>query len=169
MAKLQILGLSLSTPEPYTSGHICTANEALMLNYALSRGLAKGLYRLLREVSEKRGTLQGSAEDLADCERYMQEYLRGFAQGHERLAAIETEARRIGRARVEAALYRAGRKLADLAKGEQDLAIAREAEKPEVLAEATRRIDLLRSIGRADKDDSLEELISDSQPHEVSP
>lgn len=164
MAKLQILGLSLNTPEPYAGGHTCTPAEASVLNYALTRGLAKGLYRLLREVSEKRGTLQGSPQDLADCERYMQEYLRGFAQGHERLAAIETEARRIGRARVEAALYRAGRKLSDLAKGEAELAISKEAEKPDVLAEATRRIDLLRSIGRADQQSSLEELISDQEP-----
>lgn len=164
MAKLQILGLALTTPEPYLPGHVCTANEASVLNYALTRGLAKGLYRLLREVSEKRGTLQGGPEDLAECERYIQEYLKGFSQGHERLAAIEGEARRIARAKVEAGLYRAGRKLAELAKGEQDLAISREAEKPEVLAEATRRIDLLRSIGRADAQSSLEELISDQEP-----
>jgi hypothetical protein len=145
MPILKILGRELLTPEPYASGHVCSAAEAATLNAALTRGLAKGLYRELSENGE------ASKEQLKS---FIQGYLRGFSEGHERLRAIEAEARRLGRARVEAALYRSGRKLADLAKGEQELAISREAEKSELLAEATRRIDTLRAIGK----ENLEEL-----------
>ena len=144
MPRLVILGQELFTPEPYSPGHICTEAEASVLNTALTRGLAKGLYR---ELSEGRG------ETLA---AYIASYLRGFSQGHERLRVIEAEARRIGRAKVEAALYRQGKKLASLAASEVTLLVAREAERAEVLAEATRRIDALRAC--ASEREGLEEL-----------
>ncbi len=155
MARLQILGLSLSTPEPYAKGHVCSAAEAATLNAALTRGLAKALYRELKEVSQERETLQGSEEDLARCQALIASFVKGFSEGHERLAAIQSEARRIGRARAEAAVYRTGKRLEALAKGEQEELIAREAARSEVLAEATRRIDHMRSIGTAS---ALEEL-----------
>src|SRR5271170_4312400 len=81
LAKLKILGHRLSTPEPYSAGHCCSAAEASVLNAALTRGLAKGIYR---ELSE---------DAAADIESYIASFARGFAEGHERLKAIETAAR----------------------------------------------------------------------------
>lgn len=158
MPRLCILGQEISTPEPYSSGHICTAAEAATLNASLTRGLAKGLYRMLSEVGEG---------EIVNCEEFIQGYLRGFSEGHERLRAIEAEARRIGRAKVEAGLYRQGKRLAELAKGEIEALITREAQRDEVSSEATRRIDTLRSIGRADRESSLEELLSDQEPGQI--
>jgi len=143
MPRLVILGRELITPEPYSAGHACTPAEAATLNAALTRGLAKACYR---EISER-----GEQADLQAC---VASYLKGFSQGHERLRAIEAEARRIGRARVEAALYRQGKKLASLAASEISALVAREAEREEVLLEATRRIDALRAVQR----EGLEEL-----------
>ena len=135
MAKLKILGHRLSTPEPYSAGHCCTLAEAATLNAALTRGLAKGIYR---ELSE---------DAAADIESYIASFARGFAEGHERLKAIETAAKQIARGRLEAALYRHGKKLSDLAAGELEVLLAREAESEEVQQEARRRIDTLRAIG----------------------
>ncbi len=154
MAHLQILGLSLSTPEPYTKGHVCTAAEAAALNAVLTRGLAKALHR---EIAEARDAGQEPAS--VETASLITSFLQGFAEGHERLAAIQSEARRIGRARAEAAVYRTGKRLEQLAKGEQEELIVREAGKSEVLAEATRRIDLMRSIGTAS---ALEELAGEA-------
>lgn len=150
MAKLHLLGLSLSTPEPYAKGHVCSAAEAAALNAVLTRGLAKMLHRELAEARDA-GREPASVETAG----LIEDFLRGFAEGHERLEAIKSEARRIGRAKAEAAVYRTGKRLEALAKGEQEELIAREAARSEVLAEATRRIDLMRSIGTAS---ALEEL-----------
>ena len=133
-----------------------------MLNAALTRGLAKGLYRVLQETTDP-------DERPGRVTAFIQEYLRGFSEGHERLRVIENEARRIGRARVEAALYRSGKRLSELAGGEVTALIAREAEKPEVLAEATRRIDTLRAFGSesATGEASLEELVSEREGQQI--
>ena len=151
MPTLKILSRTIPTPEPYSAGHTCTAAEAATLNAALTRGLAKGLDKLLRGREERPREEEAVLEEIAG---FIASYLRSFAQGHERLRAIEAEARRLARTRIEAALYRQGKRLSELALGEQTLAIAKEAEKAEVLAEATRRIDALRAVGSC----SLEEL-----------
>ena len=137
MAKLSILGTTLTTPEPYASGHCCTAAEAAVLNAALTRGIAKMLHREL------------TADLAADTSKAISEYLKGFSAGHERLRAIQAEARRIARGHIEAQLYRHGKKLEELAAGEREELVATEAARAEVFAEATRRIDTLRSIGHA--------------------
>lgn len=123
-----------------------------MLNAALTRGLAKLAYRELASAQEV-----GRERAEGELERSIEGYRKGFAEGHERLRAIEAEARRLARDRIEAALYRYGKALKDLAAGEQQELIAREAETSSVLAEATRRIDTLRAIGAG----GLEELSSD--------
>jgi hypothetical protein len=156
MPTLKILSHSIPTPEPYTAGHVCTAAEAAVLNASLTRGLAKGLDRLLRSLQEA-----GKGEDvvLGEIEDFVAGYLRSFAEGHERLRAIEAEARRLARSRIEAALYRQGKRLSELAPGEQTLAILKEAEREEVLSEAARRIDALRAVGTLM---GLEELAEDA-------
>lgn len=164
MPKLHILNHEILTPEPYSAGHCCSPAEASVLNAALTRGLAKGAYRLLSDARERGELVTAGAIDT-----FVESFLKGFTEGHERLRAIETEARRIARARLEAALYRSGRKLSELAEGEQREAIQREAEKEEVLAEARRRIDALRALGSeaASRGEDLEELVSDREPHQV--
>jgi hypothetical protein len=147
MTKLIILGLEVSTPEPYAAGHVCTLAEAAALNAALTRGLAKGIHRRLRERYNEEAREAPSESDRNCIAAFIPEFLKGFSQGHERLRVIEAESRRIARGHVEAQLYRHGRKLSELAKGEQEDLIAREAATAVVLAEATRRIDTLRSIG----------------------
>jgi hypothetical protein len=157
MTKLIILGLEVSTPEPYAAGHVCTLAEAAALNAALTRGLAKGIHRRLRERYDAEGRETPSEADRAEIAKFFPDFLRGFAEGHERLRVIEAESRRIARGHIEAQLYRHGRKLSELAKGEQEELIAREAATAAVLAEATRRIDTLRSIGSAALEDLLGE------------
>jgi hypothetical protein len=156
MPTLKILSHSISTPEPYTAGHTCTAAEAATLNASLTRGLAKGLDRLLRGLQE---TQKGEEETLQEISDFIAGYLRSFAEGHERLRAIEAEARRLARTRIEASLYRQGKRWNELAPGEQTLAIAKEAEREEVLSEAARRIDALRAVGTLM---GLEELAEDA-------
>jgi hypothetical protein len=167
MPQLTILGLPVDLPPAYASGHVCTQAEADALTALRTRGLAKGLHRVvLNECVSRgysdvwgfvRGTLDGPtlSEISAVASAFCASYVEGFVQGHERLRAIAGEARRIAQLMIEEQLYAQGRSLHDVPKGELDANVARYAASANVRAEAARRIDDVQRLARSAHDDLL--------------
>jgi hypothetical protein len=162
VAKINILGFSVEVPTTYSAGHVCTASEAETLNRILTRTAAKGLYKTLSAGLASR--LVGADEDLTQAMRaelielangYVERFTLGFSQGHERLAAVEVEARRIATSVLEAALYRRGQKLADLHEHEREDKVRELMLSENVRREAETRIDGARALAGAAHEELL--------------
>ena len=75
------------------------------------------------------------------------------------LEAIEAEALRIAKGKVDVVLYKRGQSIAQIGKGVYDSMVAGVAMWEETRMEATRRIDVLQSLAR----DAHEELMSEGE------
>jgi hypothetical protein len=162
MPQLMILGLPVALPPAYTSGHVCTQAEADVLNALRTRGLAKGLHRVIlgecvsRGHQNVRGMDGPTRDEVTRCaQAFCTSHVEGFAQGHERLRAIEGEAKRIAQLMIEEQLYAQGKTLRDAPKGETDAMIAYYAASAKVRDEAARRIDDVQRLARSAHDDLL--------------
>ena len=140
-----IHGYEFTCSHEYTSGHICTQAEAEVLQRALVRTLAKGLARVIAAGKEAK---RPPAEIHAEGEAYINDHLRGFAQGFERTRAIAVEARRIAQSTIETRLYAQGKTLRDIAESEFESLVSTLSLRENILAEATRRIDDIQRIAR---------------------
>lgn len=157
MTKINILGLACEVPTTYSTGHVCTQSEAEVLNRILTRTIAKGLYKTLSSALALRhvGSFEGlgSAEErsevLALAQGFIERFTLGFSQGHERLAAVEVEARRIALAVLEAALYKRGQKLGDLHGEEREDKLRELMLSANVRREAETRTDGARALAGA--------------------
>ena len=144
MPRLSILSFDFSYEHPYAEGHVCTRAEAECLALALNRGLAKGLYRMITQASAL--GLAPRDEVQAAAERFVSEHLRGFSFGHERLRAVEGEARRIAQGLVEAELYARGLSAKQCSDFDDRVEVV--ASRAGVLTEASRRVDDVQRIAR---------------------
>jgi hypothetical protein len=162
MTKINILGLSCEVPTRYSAGHVCSPSEAETLNRILVRTTAKGLYKTLSTALALRLLSPGdpmSAEvkvELAELANgYVAKFALGFSQGHERLAAVEVEARRIAQSVLESALYRRGQKLSEMPEGEREDKIRELMLSSNVRQEAETRVDGARALAGAAHEELL--------------
>jgi hypothetical protein len=156
MPHVNILGFSTLLPQPYSAGHVVTQAEADALNRLLVRGLSKALHRVLLDALAPHGArVMGQVGDAvrdataARAAVFISEYVEGFANGHDRLRAIDVEARRIAALAVETDLYRQGRALREVPAVELDAMVSALAASPRVREEAQRRVDDLAQIARS--------------------
>jgi len=159
-APICILGFTLQVPQPYAAGHVCTASEAEALNRLLLRGVSKGIHKALVSSLTVVGRSSASvctdeerAEVLASGQTYVADFVSGFAEGHEVQRAIRIECLRIARTRLEAQLYRQGRKLANLSQLELETALDQLAQQPAVREEAERRVRITLEVANAAHDE----------------
>jgi len=170
---ISILGISLDVETPYVGGHICTPAEAAALNRLLVRGTAKGLHKAIREACNARGydnanepMPQGMREQVESVARdYAREYAQGFSEGHERLRAIEVEARRIGLASLASSLYQHGRKIEDIEVSEREAKVNELSLNSSIRREAERRVDDTARLANAAHEELLAALNSDDLGH----
>ena len=138
-----------AAPQPAQAADISPeSNQKFLAENAKKPGVkvtADGLqYRVIKAG--------GSDDEIArSCEEYIEQHLLGFAQGHERLRAIEQEALHVARQRVHAALNRDGR-FGLVTREEEETMVKEMAQQPDVRREATRRVDDVRSIARSAHD-----------------
>lgn len=162
MTKINILGLSCEVPTTYSAGHVCTQSEAETLNRILVRTIAKGIYKVIGAALAVRGgvpvesmSAKDRGEVLALAQGFIERFTLGFSQGHERLAAVEVEARRIALAVLEAALYRRGQKLGEMPEGEREDKLRELMLSANVRREAETRIDGARALAGAAHEELL--------------
>jgi hypothetical protein len=145
---IRILGQQFTIQHKYTAGHVCTQNEANVLNRALAKGISKGLHKVLAQTRSQHDpqTGDGQAELQRAGEDYIAEFVVGFAQGHERLRAIRLEAERIAKQLVSIQLNAAGR--TEIAPGELATMLDELVASEKVRSEAERRVALTFEIAQ---------------------
>lgn len=161
---VSILGLTLQVPQVYSAGHVCSASEAAALNRVLTKGIAKGLHKVLAGALASTGYSRvdkiesvTTRQDIeARAREYIASFLLGFAEGHEKQRAVRVECERIARDALEARLYAQGRTLKDLPEGEREAIIEQIASSDKVRAEAERRVGLQQHVAQ----DAHEELLA---------
>ena len=169
MPSAHILGFSFHLPSPYSAGHTCTAAEAESLNRLLVRGLAKGLHRVLdtRHVAhEMSGGGPLSQDEIAASQEagleYIQEFVLGFALGHDVARAIRLECDRLAKQLLEVQLNRQGKILKDLTPDEQRSALTDLSRSEKVVTEANRRVSVTQEIAQKAQAE-LQEALSGGQ------
>lgn len=130
---------------PYAQGHVCSQAEADTLNQLFLRSATKGVQRIVHEGIV--GPWKHSEVQFA-VSKFLQRHALGFREGHERLRAIEGEAKRLATLAYETELYKQGRRLRDVAKGEVDIAVAEIAAREDIITQARARIDAVQAVAR---------------------
>ena len=165
MPVAKILGFQFQLPTPYAVGHICTLAEADALNRLLVRGLAKGLHKVLDS-----GLTDYAPGPLSDDERaeltergleYINEFVLGFALGHDVARAIRLECDRLAKQTLEVQLNRQGKSLKDLPSDQLRTTLADLARSEKIVNEANRRVSVTQEIAqRAEAE--LQEALGDN-------
>ena len=153
-----ILGLDFTLITPYCAGHTCTQNEAQTLNRALTKGISKGMFKVLTatrsalglgDAPDQRATLHEAG--LA----YISEFTEGFALGHERTRAIRIECERIAKQLLEAQQNAKGASARDLPESELAARLSELAKSEKVRSEAERRVQVTLEIAQSAHQDLL--------------
>lgn len=163
-ADLTIQGLTFSAPQPYAAGHTLTDNEASALNQVLAENLRNNFAGTIKQAFEdfrKTNNLAEDAEvavdqlDKDDLETkftaYAAEYEFGVRRaGGSRLPSdpIEREAYEMAQDLIKQALKKKNVKLDTVPKEKFHEFVTQLLDsKPEIRAEAKRRVEASRSIG----------------------
>lgn len=162
---VKILGFSYELPQPYNVGHICSVAEAAALNRVLTKGISKGLYKVLAGALRATGfnSREGLGADAAAAiqemgAEYVSDYCLGFSAGHDVQRSIRIEAERIARQMLETSLYRKGQSLKDLTEKDRISQIDQLASSEKVRAEAERRVQVTQEIAGRAHDELLESI-----------
>jgi hypothetical protein len=153
MPSATILGFQFELPSPYATGHQCTLAEAEALNRLLVRGLAKGLHKVIdarHEAHERSGDGPFSQDEVAETQEagleYINEFVLGFALGHDVARAIRLECDRLAKQTLEVQLNRQGKTLKDLPADQQRTALIDLARSEKIVKEAERRVSVTQEI-----------------------
>jgi len=161
--QIRILGFDFELTHPYATGHQCTQNEAQTLNRALTKGISKGMFKVLTATRTQMG-LHADAPLGADQAAamheaglaYISEFSEGFALGHERTRAIRIECERIARQLLEAQCNAKGTSARDLPETELVARLSELASSEKVRGEAERRVQVTLEIAQSAHADLLE-------------
>ena len=160
--QIRILGLDFTLITPYCAGHTCTQNEAQTLNRALTKGISKGMFKVLTATRSALG-LHADAPDQRATRAmlheaglaYISEFTEGFALGHERTRAIRIECERIAKQLLEAQQNAKGASARDLPESELAARLAELAKSEKVRSEAERRVQVTLEIAQSAHQDLL--------------
>lgn len=114
-AELTIQGKTFQAPTPYTAGHVLTDVEASVLNQTFLENLRNNFGAKMKKAFFDGATVPGAAE----FAEYAAQYKFGLRQVGERVERdpIKTEARKLIREKLTAALKAKGHKVKDLEEG----------------------------------------------------
>ena len=160
--QIRILGFDFELTHPYAAGHQCTHNEAQTLNRALTKGISKGMFKVL---SNRAGLGISDSDPLNEDHRavlherglaYIAEFTEGFALGHERTRAIRIECERIAKQLLEAQQNARGASARDLPESELATRLSELVASEKVRSEAERRVQVTLEIAQSAHADLLE-------------
>lgn len=170
MPSAKILGFQFDLPSPYATGHQCTLAEAEALNRLLVRGLAKGLHKVLDSGLADHAHMEGgelSADQRSELTElgleYINEFVLGFALGHDVAKAIRLECDRLAKQTLEVQLNRQGKTLKDLPADQQRSALTDLARSEKIVKEAERRVSVTQEIALKAQAE-LQEALGGGQP-----
>lgn len=142
-ASVTIDGIEFTVPQPFTEGHVCTANEAHALNQILVENSRNNFASRIKRAKEK-GTAQPTQAEL-------DEYLSGYAFGERRaggLDAVTAEAVELALVHVKKAITKSGGKISDYkAKDLEAKALEVVGKNPQLLEQAKAIVAQKASIG----------------------
>jgi hypothetical protein len=147
---ITVLGYSFNITKQYSAGHVCTESEAQALQRYFNRHLAKGVHKVISEMI----SAQASAEDiLARGRAFVSQFTQGFTQGHERLRAINSEARRIALQAIETNMYKRGLSLKSLSPPELEDMVVQLSSEDSIRKVAEERVRQVQTIAMTAHDD----------------
>lgn len=154
MPTITIHSIQFEATAPYADGHICTAVEAAVLNSARHENLRNNFGKKLSALLQAAGIPPGEAPNQVLVEGLRAEFRAYDARytfsaplpPRRSLDAVGRAAYNIAKDIVTAALRKRDLAPSDLSEGLFDQHIAAVAAKPEVRAEAERRVNATRSI-----------------------
>jgi hypothetical protein len=145
-----ILGFSFHITQHYAAGHICTESEAQALQRYFNRHLAKGVHKVISGMI----SAQASAEEVqARGDAFVSQFTQGFTHGHERLRAINSEARRIALQAIETNMYKRGLSLKSLSPPELEDMVVQLAAEDSIRKVAEERVRQVQTIAMTAHDD----------------
>jgi hypothetical protein len=162
---ITVLGFSFQVPTQYSAGHVCTESEAQALQRYFNRHLAKGVHKVISGMI----SAQASAENVqARGDSFVFQFTQGFTHGHERLRAINSEARRIALQAIETNMYKRGLSLKSLSPPELEDMVMQLSAEVGIRAVAEERVRQVQTIAKTAHEDlfSAEDLVEDSAEDE---
>src|SRR5690606_1934545 len=125
--------------QPYEEGHTLTAIEAKVLNQVRAENIGNNVRKKAQELLAEGKTAEAEAL-VAEKDREYQ-LTEAAAGGSSRtMDPVEKEARKIARDAIKAALAAKGQKLSDIDKERLDDAIAKAAQREDILAAAKKAV-----------------------------
>ncbi len=146
-----IQGQNFMIPRPFNEGHVCTANEAGVLNQTLAENTRNNWSdRVKKQVED--GSFDHPKMQ-AEIDSYLEDYDFGKRGGRGPTDPVEREALSIARDLIKTALREKGLKLADIETDDINrLAEEAIASNPDITKEAKRRVDQRSKIASGDID-----------------
>jgi hypothetical protein len=146
---ITILGFSFPIAQRYSAGHVCTESEAQALQRYFNRHLAKGIHKAIADMVG----VHSNSEIQSRGEQFSSQFTIGFSQGHERLRAINSEARSIAKQAIETKMYARGLSIKSLSPGELEDMVSKLSAQEGIQKIAEERVDYIQRIARAAHDD----------------
>jgi hypothetical protein len=147
---ITVLGFVFQITQIYRAGHTCTESEAQALQRYFNRHLAKGVHKVISGMV----SAQKSAGDVqARGDGFVSQFTQGFTHGHERLRAINSEARRIAMQAIETNMYKRGLSLKSLSPPELEDMVMELAGQAGIRAVAEERVRQVQHIAMTAHED----------------
>lgn len=157
-SKITISGLQFDVPEPYTEGHVLTANEASTLNQTYAENIRNNNASRIAEEKEL-ATKEGREVDVAKLQSELNDYIASYEFGQRRGSSgdpVERKALEIARDLVRNKIREKGGKLSDYKPSDitaratevlEKFPAIRERAKAQVEAEQAAASELAASVG----------------------
>lgn len=160
-------GLSFSAPAPYAEGHVCTANEAAVLNQTLGENLGNNFRK---NVTEARKAIAGkdAKKEALDAvpadqlpikeltksfEEMVSNYEFGVRHGGVTADPVEREARDLALLRLKKAVSAKGMKFSSISTEKRNELVGQILEKnPDIYETAKRRVKQAQEIAGTEVD-----------------
>lgn len=162
--KVKIAGVIFSAPAPFQAGHILSHDEAGVLNQTLAENLRNNFSRTVETAKEEAVKARGEGAALEQHELdklalTFAGYAESYKFGVRRVASmavdpVEREARKIARAAIEAKL-RENNVEKPAKERMEELVTQLIGKRPEITAEAKRRVDAVKAAASVSLDDIM--------------
>jgi hypothetical protein len=149
-------GVNVSVEQPYTEGHVLSAIEAEKLNHVLADNIRTSIIAKLKRLAEAGEIDAASASE--EFQHYADSYSFVVRSPKASADPIAKEANKIAKEQVFAAIRRKGGNPSDYSAEQIAEYVAKViSHKPEIMEEATRRVNSSRQLAGELLDDLLDE------------
>jgi hypothetical protein len=146
---ITILGFTFPITQRYDAGHVCSESEAQALQRYFNRHLAKGIHKAIADMVG----VDSNSEIQSRGEQFSSQFAIGFTQGHERIRAINAEARSMALQAIETRMYKRGQNVKSLTQFELEDMVTKLSAQEGIQKIAEERVDYIQRIARSAHDD----------------